>query len=85
MAVHPGFRRNSQPRLSLTARMLPTARRLSLILPPLVPAAIVLAFFGAELVSHDWSVHGDLLGMIFLLLASIVVGGVVEIRALTNG
>jgi hypothetical protein len=62
--------------------MLTPALRWSLILPPLVPIVIVLATYGAEAAGHKWNVHGDLLGVFFWLLASLVLGGVVEILAL---
>ena len=64
------------------AGKLTTALRWTMALPPLVPIVIVLVMYGAEAVGHNWNVHGDLLGVIFLLLASLVIGGVVEILAL---
>jgi hypothetical protein len=62
--------------------MITPALRWSLVLPPLVPIAIVLATYGAGAAGHKWNVHGDLLGMFFWLLTSLVLGGVVVILAL---
>ena len=53
-----------------------------MILPPLIPAAITAIVWAAEEAGHNWNVHGDFLGVIFLFLVSLVAGAVIEVLAL---
>jgi hypothetical protein len=63
---------------------LPAVPRLRLLVPPLLPVAIVAVVYLAELAGHTWNVHGDFILVFLILLGTCAVALVLEIAALVK-
>ena len=59
--------------------LIPRAR---LVIPPLIPIALLGISFAADRMGHQWNIHGDAVAMMFFFLASCLVALVIEIVTL---
>jgi hypothetical protein len=62
----------------------PLLPRLRLLIPPLLPAAVVCVVYLAELAGHTWNVHGDFILVVLIVLGTSAVALIVEIAALVK-
>ena len=55
-----------------------------LVLPAIPPAIVVAAGWLAEMMGHQWNVHGDGIGMFFLLFVTVFIALITQITALSK-
>jgi hypothetical protein len=55
-----------------------------LVLPAIPPAIVVAAGWFAEIMGHQWNVHGDAVGMLFVLFVTVFIALITQITALSK-
>jgi hypothetical protein len=55
-----------------------------LLVPPLLPAAVLFVGYVAEIAGHPWNVHGDLILLLLVVIGMSAVAVIFEIAALVT-